>query len=232
MYGNGKAEKVVGEIVKKCDRKKLFIVDKILPDNAKKGLYEESCRRSLELVGVDYFDLYLLHWRSNVDLKNMIEEMENLVKMGLIRHWGVSNFDVDEMEELFSYPNGDKCFANQILYNVLERGIEFDLISWCKNHHVLLMAYSPLCNNKKDREKVSNDKRFIELAKSHDQSAESLMLSFVIRNNDFITIFKTSDKNHLDNNMQNVFLEMDDNVRKEIDALYPAPKQKIPLQKI
>ena len=232
MYGDGKSETVVGKIVKNCDRDKLFIIDKILPQNAIKGRYIDSCKKSLELVGVDYFDLYLLHWKNKVDLQDMVYQMENLVSLGLIKRWGVSNFDVFEMEELFKCDKGSNCFCNQVLYNIGARGPEFDLIPWCKEHDVLFMAYSPLYNNSLDRNKYVNDINLIEIAKSENKTVESLMLSFVVRNKDIVTIFKTSKEEHLISNMKNVFERIKDDSLLKINKYYPSPTKKVELLKI
>lgn len=232
MYGDGKSESVVGKIVKKCNRNKLFIVDKILPQNAIEGKYIESCKRSLEFVGVEYFDLYLLHWKDNVNLQDMVYQMENLVELGLIKRWGVSNFDVSEMEELFNCDKGNKCFCNQVLYNIGARGPEYDLIPWCKNHDVLFMAYSPLCNNSFDRNKYVNDQIMIDISKKERRTVESLMLSFVIRNKDLITVFKTGNVEHLIKDMNNVFEPIDNESLMVIDRYYKKPNKKEILKKI
>ena len=232
MYGFGKSESVVKKIVEQCDRGKLFIIDKILPSNAKKGRYVESCKQSLKNVGADYFDLYLLHWKENVNLQDMVNNMERLKELGLIKEWGVSNFDVDEMEELFRCKNGNKCFCNQVLYNLGARGPEFDLIPWCKNHDVLFMAYSPLFNERKLRERITRNEKFIEISHNEDMTPESLMLNFVIRNKDIVTVFKTSNVGHLNNNLKNVFKVVSNDSMEILDSLYPKPEQKVPLLKI
>ncbi|MCR4898895.1 MAG: aldo/keto reductase [Acholeplasmatales bacterium] len=232
MYGDGISEKIVSKIINNYDRDKLFIVDKILPSNASKGLYIESCKRSLSNIGLDYFDLYLLHWRGNVDLQDMVNNMELLVSMGLIKHWGVSNFDTDDMIELFKCKNGNNCFCNQILYNIGTRGIEYDLIPWCKCHNVLVMAYSPLCNSFTDRLKYTTDKTVIEVSKKENKTPESLMLSFVIRNRNLVTIFMTSNIDHLINNMTNVFEFISDDNLLKLSKKYKAPKYKVELEKI
>lgn len=232
MYGEGKSEKVVSKIIKNYDRNKLFIIDKILPSNAKKGDYIKSCKKSLELVGTSYFDLYLLHWHSDVDLQDMVNHMEELVSLGLIKHWGVSNFDTFEMEELFKCENGTNCFCNQILYNLGVRGPEFDLIPWCKLHNVLVMAYSPLYNSKEDRIKYTEHEIVKSIAEKENKTPESVMLSFIIRNNDIATIFMTSQVEHLKNNMKNVFDRISDDDLKLLDSIFPAPKKKVKLLKI
>lgn len=233
MYGSGKSEKIVKYVIEKYDREKLFIIDKILPENAVKGKYLECCINSLKRLGTDYIDLYLLHWRSSVDLQTMVNEMEQLVSLGYIRQWGVSNFDVEDMKELFKCKNGNKCFCNQVLYNIGVRGPEHKLIPWCKKHNVLFMAYSPLFNNTNNRENITLRNEFIQIAKREDMTPESLMINFVIRNKDIVTIFKTSNIEHLDNNMKNVFKSVSLKSMKAIKKLFPKPKEKNhPLMKI
>ena len=232
MYGSGKSESVVKEIIKKADRNKLFIVDKILPNNATKGNFLNRCKKSLETLDIDYIDLYLLHWRANVDLQTVVDEMEDLVSRGLIKRWGVSNFDVKDMEELFKCKNGKNCFCNQVLYNVGVRGPEFDLIPWCEKNEVLFMAYSPLYGGKEEREKITKLDRFANIAKKENMTPEALMLNFVVSNKNIVTIFKTSSIDHLKGNMENVFKEIDIASKKEIDALFNPPVKKHRLKAI
>lgn len=232
MYGSGNSEKVVGDYVKGRKRDEFFIVDKILPSNAEKGLYEERCRNSLKIMGLDYFDLYLLHWKSHVNLQEMVDNMEHLKELGLIKEWGVSNFDVPQMEELFKCRNGDKCFANQCLFNLNARGVEFDLIPWCQSHDVLFMAYSPLGNNKIDREKITNNAIFKELAIKNGYTPSSLMLAFAIREDKAMAIFKTSSTAHLNENMYNVFKPIDEKLYADINNIFPKTKVKKRLETI
>lgn len=232
MYGEGKAEKVVGKFLKGKNRSDFFIVDKILPKYAKENRYEERCRNSLKIMGLDYFDLYLLHWKGGVNFQNMVDEMEHLVSLGLIKHWGVSNFDVDDMEELFKCKNGNHCFANQCLYNISQRGVEFDLIPWCQKHGVLFMAYSPFGSNRENKIVMTSNRHLQKIVKEKNISFESLMLAFVIRLNNVITIFKTSSIDHLNSNMKDAFISLDDGVLNEIEKAFPAPKRKKYLEKI
>ncbi len=232
MYGSGASEDFVGEMIKHTDRSKLFIVDKILPHNAQKGLYEQCCKRSLKRLGVDCIDLYLLHWRGGVELQPMVSAMQSLAEKGMIKHWGVSNFDTHDMKELFECEGGKDCFCDQVLYNISARGIEYDLLPWCKENGVLVMAYSPLCQSAADRKKVTADKRIISVSKSENKTPESLMLSFVVRNKDIITVFKTSSKEHLENNMQNVFVPITPEHLQEISKCCKEPCCKMPLQTI
>jgi diketogulonate reductase-like aldo/keto reductase len=232
MYADGISEQFVGEAIKGFDRTKLFIVDKILPHNASCGRYYESCMRSLERLGTDYIDLYLLHWRGGVDLQDMVSNMQSLVDKGLIRHWGVSNFDTGDMRELFACEGGSECFCNQVLYNLATRGPEYSLIPWCRHNGVLVMAYSPLCQSARERMAVICDEGVAHTANKQGKTCESLMLSFVIRSSDIITVFKTSSEQHLTHNMQNVFGGISDEDLHALSQRFSPPDRKTPLEKI
>ena len=146
MYGNGEAEKLVGEALKrlKYKREELYIISKVYPHNAGKEKLFNSLESSLKRLGLDYLDMYLLHWRGRIPLSETVECMEKAKKEGLIRDWGVSNFDIDDMKELESIKDGDKCALNQVLYYLGSRGIDFDLEPYMKEKNIALMAYCPL----------------------------------------------------------------------------------------
>lgn len=232
MYGEGRSEALVGQYLSTANREDYYIISKILPDNAIAGLYEERCRRSLQLLGIDTLDLYLLHWPSTVPLQPMVHAMEHLVELGLIRHWGVSNFDVHEMEALFRCEGGDHCCVNQVLYNLSNRGIEYDLIPWCREHGVQIMAYSPLGDDTAGRHLMTHTEAVKTLAAKYTVAPEAILLAFVIRDGIINTVFKTASIEHLDANMQalDVTLTPDDLLL--LDKTFPAPTAKIPLQKI
>lgn len=228
MYGDGRSEILVGEFLKNVDRNKIFLIDKILPSNAKKGNFLKTCKESLKRLGTSYIDLYLLHWREDVILQDMVDEMEKLVSLGLIKHWGVSNFDVNDMEDLFKCKNGEKCFANQCLYNIESRGVEFDLIPYCKKCDVLFISYSPIGHNPKLREQIFQE---IDTNKIKERTPESMMLQFVIKEG-AVAIFKTSSIEHLVSNMKDVFLPLLDKEKEIIDSSFPKPTKKEELKKI
>lgn len=230
MYENGKSEVAIGKSIKEIERNRLFIIGKILPNNINN--YLDSCKSSLKRLNIDYFDLYLLHWKDNVKLDDFVNKMEHLKALGLIKNWGVSNFDVSDLEELFKIPNGNKCFVNQCLYNVVERGVEYDLIPWCKKNNVLFMAYSPLCNNKINREKALNSNSLKQIAKKYNTNIETIMLAFILRNENINTICKTSNLSHLYNNLNALNIKLDEFDLKMIDMEFNPPTSKIPLQKI
>jgi diketogulonate reductase-like aldo/keto reductase len=143
MYGEGASEELVAEALV-GERDRLFLVSKVYPHNASRQGVVQACERSLRRLKTDRLDLYLLHWRGSVPLEETVAGFEELRRSGKIRHWGVSNFDVDDMEELLRVPSGENCAANQVLYNVTRRGPEFDLIPWMTEHRMPLMAYSPI----------------------------------------------------------------------------------------
>ncbi|HET6265033.1 MAG TPA: aldo/keto reductase, partial [Usitatibacter sp.] len=143
MYGEGGAESVVGEAIG-GRRDEVFVVSKFYPHHASRMKLRAACDASLRQLGIDALDLYLLHWRGSVPLAETVATLEDLVRAGKIRRWGVSNFDVADMEELAAVPGGGNVAANQVLYNLARRGAEFDLLPWCAGRGVAVMAYSPL----------------------------------------------------------------------------------------
>jgi diketogulonate reductase-like aldo/keto reductase len=144
MYGDGKSETLIGKSLRGIRREEYLLVSKVYPHNAGKDNIFASCDASLKRLNTDYLDLYLLHWRGSVPLAETVECMERLVNMGKIRRWGVSNFDVADMEELWNVPSGNNCAVDQVLYNLGSRGIEYDLIPWLSARGVAVMAYCPL----------------------------------------------------------------------------------------
>ena len=130
MYGNGKAESLIKEVISDKKRDDLFLVSKVLPNNAGKHRLERALDDSMKRMGVEYLDLYLYHWRGNYPLEETVAELERVKKAGKIREWGVSNFDIDDKEELWLVPGGRNCLVNQVLYHTGSRGIEYSLLPW------------------------------------------------------------------------------------------------------
>ena len=143
MYGEGGAEEVVADAIDR-QRERVFVVTKVYPHNASRTKLPKACERSLKRLRIDAIDLYLLHWRGSVPLAETVEAFEKLQVAGKIRHWGVSNFDVEDMKELLAIENGSACAANQVLYHVGERAIESDLLPWSQKNKMPIMAYSPV----------------------------------------------------------------------------------------
>lgn len=230
MYGNGRSEKLVGEAIRPFNRKNLFLIDKVLPSNASHAQLENSLDRSLQLVGTDYFDLYLLHWRSGtIPLAETVDELAAMQKKGKIKSWGVSNFDTADMEELWQLPVGPNCVANEDLYNLDERGIEFDLLPWKAEHQLPLIAYSPLAEADTISGTLTHNHLLQELAANHHASVYQIMLAWTIRNGNVLTIPKASKPAHA---LDNVAAGKVTFTADELAALakeFPKPQSKQPL---
>lgn len=207
MYGMGRAEDVVKDAIAGYSREKLYIIDKVLPENASHRQLETSLDQSLKRVGTDYFDLYLLHWRGAVPLSETVDELEAMVKKGKIRHWGVSNFDVADLHELWQLPNGKNCLANEDLYNLDERGIEFDLIPLMNNHHLPLIAYSPLAQADTISGRLTTDPLLQELATNHHASVYQIMLAWTLRHGNVLSIPKAATPQHALDNIKALEIE-------------------------
>jgi diketogulonate reductase-like aldo/keto reductase len=234
MYGEGGAETVVGlaiaEALRAGDvrRDELFIVSKVYPHNASRRGTPEACERSLKRLGLDTIDLYLLHWRGSHPLRETADAMQALVAQGRIAHWGVSNFDVDDMEELAQVTGeGPRCAANQVYLSLGERGPEFSLLPWLRERGMPLMAYSPI-----DQGALAADPALGELASRLGVSATQLALAAVISRPGVVAIPKAVRSKHLEENLAAAELTLDDATLAELDRLYPPPRRKTALAMI
>jgi diketogulonate reductase-like aldo/keto reductase len=227
MYGEGGAEEVVGAALQGAGpirREELFIVSKVYPHNASRRGVAAACERSLKRLTLDYVDLYLLHWRGEHPLAETIAGFESLREHGRIRHWGVSNFDVADMQELWSLPPGSACLANQVYYSASTRGIEFDLLPWQRTHRVITMAYSPI-----DEGALARDPLFVELGRRHGVAAASVALAWVLRQPDVIAIPKAASIAHLRENAAALDLTLSAEDLTAIDARFAPPRRRRPL---
>ena len=184
MYGNGGAERVVADAIA-GRRQEVFIVSKVLPENASRDGTIAACERSLHRLGTDRLDLYLLHWRGRYPLKETLAGFEALMGTGLIRSWGVSNFDVDDMEELVVLPGGNAVATNQVLYNLARRGIEADLLPWCRQRKIPVMAYSPI-----EQGRILRARALMALAARHDATPARIAIAWLLRDVDIMVIPK------------------------------------------
>jgi diketogulonate reductase-like aldo/keto reductase len=226
MYGEGGAEEVVGEAVK-GRRDQVFIVSKVYPHNASRRGVMLACERSLKRLKTDRIDLYLLHWRGNEPLSETVAGFEALRQDGKIRHWGVSNFDTDDMEELFGLPQGKGCATNQVLYNLKHRGPEFDLLTWQAKRKIPVMAYSPL-----EIGAFADRADLRRIAERHGVTTRQLALAWILRRPDAIVIPKASDPEHVRQNRAALDLALTSEDLAALDALSPPPKRKTPLSMI
>ena len=226
MYASGGAEDVVGEAIA-GGRDGLFIVSKVLPSNASRRGVEAACERSLKRMRTDRIDLYLLHWRGGVPLSETVEAFEALKAGGKIRHWGVSNFDTGDMRELEALPAGSDGQTNQVLYNLTRRGIEFDLIPWSRERGLPIMAYSPV-----EQGALGNDRRLKAVAERHGATPAQIALAWVMRNEGVIAIPKASRLQHVRENRAALDIVLTAQDLAELDAAFPSPTRKRPLEMI
>ena len=234
MYGEGGAEKVVADAID-GQRDRVFVVTKVYPHNASRTELPKACERSLKRLRIEVIDLYLLHWRSNTPLAETVETFERLRSAGKIKRWGVSNFDVEDMKELFAIENGTACAANQVLYNLQHREIESGLLLFREqstnaspaptNNQPALMAYSPVGHGRG----LLNNATLKEIAKRHDATAGQIALAWVLRQPDVIAIPKASNKTHVRDNARAVEIKLTNQDFADIDSEFPSPKSKQPL---
>jgi Aldo/keto reductases, related to diketogulonate reductase len=225
MYGDGGAEEVVADAIEK-QRDRVFVVTKAYPHNASRTELPKACERSLKRLRIDAIDLYLLHWRErNTQLADTVDAFEKLRAVGKIKRWGVSNFDVDDMEELWSIENGTNCAANQVLYNLENREIESGLLEWSANNKVPIMAYSPVGHGRGLLESATLKK----IAKRHDTTTSQIALAWVLRQPGVIAIPKASNEKHVRDNAQSIEIKLTDEDLTDLDREFPPPKSKRPL---
>lgn len=234
MYGEGGAETVVGQAVGEAlragdvRREELFVVSKVYPHNASRRGTREACERSLQRLGLEAVDLYLLHWRGNHPLRDTVAAMQSLVADGRIGHWGVSNFDTDDMEALMhAMGDGPGCAANQVYLSLGERGPEFSLLPWQRERGMPLMAYSPI-----DQGALAADEGLGELAGRLGVTAAQLALAAVISRPGVAAIPKAVRGAHLKENLAAADLRLDAATLAELDRLHPPPRRKAPLAMI
>lgn len=226
MYADGGAEEVVREAVA-GRRDEVFIVSKVLPSNASRRGVETACERSLARLGTDRIDLYLLHWRGSVPLGETVEAFEALRDAGKIRHWGVSNFDIDDMTELDGLAAGDRVACNQVLYNLGRRGIEYDLLPWCRGRGIPVMAYSPV-----EQGSLGKDRRLADIARAHDATPAQVALAWVLRQDGVVAIPKAGNAEHVRQNRAALDIRLTPEDLAELDRVFPPPRQRRPLEMI
>ena len=222
MYGDGRAEEVVGQAIA-GQRERVFVVTKVYPHNASRKGLPAACERSLRRLGTDVIDLYLLHWRGSVPLAETVAAFEHLREAGKIRAWGVSNFDVDDLEELGE--DTGACAANQILYNPEYRGPEYDLLPWCRERRLPIMAYSPVGQGGD----LLRHRVIVDIARRHDATPAQVCLAWVLRQQGVLAIPKASDEAHVRANAAALELRLDGEDLQAIDAAFSPPMTKQPL---
>ena len=225
MYADGGSEEVVAQAIA-GRRDEVFLVSKVYPHNATALGTPAACTRSLKRLGTDRIDLYLLHWRGGTDLDETVEAFEALREQGKILRWGVSNLDVDDMEEIAALPDGAACMTDQVLYNPEARGIEFDLLPWCADKRVPVMAYSPVGQGGR----LLRSAALKAVAERHGATAAQVALAWAMRHPHVIAIPKAAGAEHVRQNAASAALALTDADLAEIDAAFPPPRRKQSLE--
>ncbi|WP_319520433.1 aldo/keto reductase [uncultured Martelella sp.] len=223
MYGSGRSERLVGEALQ-GRRDQVFLVSKVLPNNAGFKDCLAACERSLQRLQTDRLDLYLLHWRGGVPFSETIEAFETLQRDGKIRRWGVSNLDIDDMDELVATPGGEQVSTNQLLYNLSRRGIEWDLLPWCQKRGLPVMAYSPV-----EQARLLNDSGLVSLANELGLSVAQLALAWILRQQNVIAIPKAGHTAHVQENARAAQINLSPETLSRLDRLFPPPVGPRPL---
>ncbi len=225
MYADGGAEEVVAEAIA-GQRDRVFVVSKVYPQNATRSGTAAACERSLRRLRTDCIDLYLLHWRGGVPLSETVAAFEALRQAGKIRHWGVSNLDADEMQELAGLPDGERCATDQVLYNLDARGPELDLLPWCAGRAMPAMAYSPVGQG--GRMLVHPALRTV--AERHRATPAQVAIAWTLRLPHVLSIPKASEAAHVRENAAAAAIALTDADIAALDAAFPPPRNKQPLR--
>lgn len=229
MYAEGGAEEVVAAAI--ADRRKeVVVVSKVYPHNATRRGAVQACERSLRRLKTDYINVYLLHWRGDVPLSETLEAFQLLREKGSILDYGVSNFDIADMEEAFALPGGEEIVTNQVLYNLLHRGIEWDLIPWCRKRRVQIMAYSPVGHNSAEQRLLFGNRTIKAIAARHNVTPAQVVLAWFFRHPDMVVIPKSSNPDHIRENRAALDLQLTERDFEELDEAFPPPDRKVPLE--
>ncbi|MBK5198104.1 MAG: aldo/keto reductase [Methyloceanibacter sp.] len=224
MYANGGAEEVVAEAIA-GRREEVFLVTKVMPENSTRAGTIAACKRSLKRLKTDRIDLYLLHWRGRIGLEETLAGFAALIEAGAIRYWGVSNFDVGDMEELFALPGGAACATNQVLYNLRRRGIEYGLLPWSRGRGVPIMAYSPI-----EQGRLLRQRTLTSVAVRHRATPAQIALAWVLRQTDMMVIPKAANESHVLENRAALDITLTDADLAELDHSFPPPRGPRPLE--
>jgi diketogulonate reductase-like aldo/keto reductase len=219
-YGDGRSEQLISHVVP-GERGRIFLVSKVETNEVSGDGIARACEASLTRLGTDYLDLYLLHWPvPRTQFSGVVAGFERLRANGKIRAWGVSNFNVGQMEDLSKVPDGHRCATNQVPYSLNNRGIEHDILPWCRQHNMPIMAYSPLGG---DNNLLVRDRTITQVATAHGCSAAAVALAWVINGSNVIAIPESGSPVHTKENAVALSLKLTQQDLQTLDAAYPAP---------
>jgi diketogulonate reductase-like aldo/keto reductase len=228
MYGEGGAEEVVSEVIA-GHRSEVYLVSKVYPHNASRRGAVAACDRSLRRLGTDYLDLYLIHWRGSIPLVETLEAFQALKRAGKILDDGISNFDLEEMEEVIALPGGNEIATNQVLYNLAQRGIEWDLLPRCRQLGIPVMAYSPIEHAAVEQKKLLGNPVVRGIAARHGATPAQIVLAWLLQRDCVIVIPKASNPAHIRENRAALDLGLTRRDLIELDQAFPPPRGKVPL---
>jgi len=226
MYADGEAERVVAAAIA-GRRDEVFLVSKVLPEHAARRAAIAACERSLKRLKTDRIDLYLLHWRGETPLEETLEAFTALARAGKIRNWGVSNFNLGDMRELMRLSDGNAVAGNQVMYNLKRRGIEYDLIAWCRKRRIPIIAYSPL-----DQGTLVRSRDLKRIAAGLGASATQVALAWALRRTGTIVIPRASSAAHVRENRAALDLRLGKADLAELDRAFPPPRRARPLETV
>jgi diketogulonate reductase-like aldo/keto reductase len=224
MYGDGAAEELVGEAIE-GRRDEVFLVSKVLPDHADRKGTIAACERSLRRLRTNHVDLYLLHWREGIPLNETIEAFESLVDAEKIRYWGVSNFAIPDMKELVGLSGGANVSTDQVLYNLTRRGIEYDLMPWCMDRGIPIMAYSPI-----EQGRLLSHPIVTRVAARHSAKPAQIALAWAMRMDKIIAIPRATIREHVRENRAAVGIKLSAQDLADLDRAFPPPTGPQPLE--
>jgi len=227
MYGEGEAERLVGEAIA-GRREEVFLVSKVYPHHATLSGAPAACRRSLQRLGTDYLDLYLLHWRGAVPVAETLAAFQALKAAGAIRDYGVSNFDLDDLMEAQDLPGGEGIVTDQVLYNLAQRGIEWDLLPWCHDRGIPIMAYSPVGHASPEQRAMFTNPSLLEVAAEHKATPAQVALAWLLHQGT-VAVPKASNAEHVRQNRAALDLCLTEHDLKQLDRAFAPPSRKVPL---
>jgi diketogulonate reductase-like aldo/keto reductase len=224
MYADGGSEQLVGEAID-GRRDEVFLVTKVLPENASRNGTIAACERSLKRLKTKWIDLYLLHWRGSIPLEETVQAFEELVQLGKIRYWGVSNFDVSDLQQLFRLKGGGYTATDQVLYNLTRRGIEYDLLPWCLQRSIPVMAYSPV-----EQGRLLEHPVLRHVARRHKLTTAQVALAWVLRQDKVIAIPRAGTPGHVRENRAALDVHLSKRDLADLDGAFPPPTHSGPLE--